>query len=94
MIKNKIPNPKRVLEYIWLVLVILTIFAYLLGYLKYISTTLVAVLLVTTFIKGQLVIDYFMDLKEVRLKYRLIPTVWLGVVISLIAVAYYLPVTS
>jgi cytochrome c oxidase subunit IV len=81
----------RTLEYIWVVLVVLTIFAYLLGYLKYISTTLVAVLLITTFIKGQLVIDYFMDLKEVRLKYRLIPTIWLGIILSLISVAYYLP---
>ena len=81
----------RTLEYIWVVLVVLTIFAYLLGYLKYVNASLVAVLLFTTFIKGQLVIDYFMDLKEVRLKYRLIPTLWLGVVLSLIAVAYYLP---
>ncbi len=85
---------KRILEVIWVVLVILTIFAYLLGYLKYISTTLVAVLLLTTFIKGQLVIDYFMGLKDVQLKYRLIPALWLGVVISLIAVAYYLPINQ
>ena len=85
---------KRILEVVWVVLIILTIFAYLLGYLKYISTTLVAVLLITTFIKGQLVIDYFMGLKDVKLKYRLIPTLWLGIVISLIAVAYYLPETS
>ena len=81
----------RTLEYIWITLVTLTLFAYLIGYLKYISTTLVAVLLITTFIKGQLVIDYFMDLKEVRLRYRLIPTLWLLIVVSLIAVAYYLP---
>ena len=83
---------KKTFEYIWLTLIVLTIFAYLLGYLKYINSSLVAVLLFTTFIKGWLVIDYFMDLKEVRLKYRLIPIVWLGLVISLIAVAYYLPV--
>jgi len=82
----------RTLEYIWITLVTLTLFAYLIGYLKYISTTLVAILLITTFVKGQLVIDYFMDLKEVRLKYRLIPTVWLFTVITLISVAYYLPV--
>ena len=81
----------RILEYVWISLVTLTLFAYLLGYFKYISTTLVAVLLITTFIKGQLVIDYFMDLKEVQLKYRLIPTLWLFTVISLIATAYYLP---
>ena len=83
---------KRILEVVWVILVILTIFAYLLGYLKYVNASLVAVLLVTTFIKGQLVIDYFMDLKDVKLKYRLIPTLWLGVVLLLIAVAYYLPV--
>ena len=88
------PNLKRILEIIWVVLVILTIFAYLLGYLKYVNASLVAVLLVTTFIKGQLIIDYFMGLKDVKLKYRRIPILWLGVVISLIAVAYYLPVTS
>jgi hypothetical protein len=85
---------KKVLEYIWIVLVILTVFAYLLGYLKLINTSLVMILLVTTFIKGQLVADYFMGLKTVQIKYRLLPTVWLVIVLSLIAVAYYLPVAS
>ncbi len=84
---------KRVLEIVWVVLVALTIFAYLLGYLKYISSFFVAVLLLTTFIKGQLVIDYFMGLKDVSLKYRVIPAIWLSVVLTLVAVAYYLPVT-
>ena len=83
---------KKYLEYVWVILIVLTIFAFLLGYLKYISTSLVAVLLITTFIKGELVTDYFMGLKDVKLKYRLIPVIWLLVVISLIAVAYYLPV--
>jgi len=83
----------RTLEYIWIVLIMLTIFAYSLGYFKYISTPLVAVLLITTFLKGQLVIDYFMDLKKVRLKYRLIPILWLTIVLSLIATAYYLPLS-
>ena len=82
----------KTLEYVWITLVILTIFAYLLGYLKLISTSLVGVLLLTTFIKGALVSDYFMGLKNVAIKYRLIPIIWLGVIISLIGVAYYLPV--
>jgi hypothetical protein len=85
---------KRILEYVWIFLVILTIFAYLLGYLELISTSLVGVLLLTTFIKGVMVSDYFMGLRTVQLKYRLIPTLWLGIVLSLIAVAYYLPVTA
>jgi uncharacterized membrane protein len=83
---------KKTLMYIWIILIILTIFAYLLGYLKLINSTLVAILFVSTFIKGQLVIDYFMGLREVQTKYRFIPTIWLGVVISLLAVAYYLPI--
>jgi len=81
---------KKILEIIWVVLVILTIFAYLLGYLKLIDTSLVGVLLVTTFIKGALVSDYFMGLKTVSMKYRIIPMIWLVVVLILVAVAYYL----
>ena len=86
------PNLKKVLEYVLIILIILTIFAYLLGYLKLISTLLVGVLLLTTFIKGFLVTDYFMGLKDVTGKYRFIPVIWLSVVILLIGVAYYLPV--
>jgi len=85
---------KKSVRTIWIVLVMLTLFAYLLGYLKVINSSLVAILLITTFIKGELVIDYFMGLKTVKLKYRLIPIIWLGTVISLIAVAYYLPIAT
>jgi len=83
---------KKNLEFIWIVLIVLSIFAFLLGYLKLVSSTLVVVLLISTFIKGQLVIDYFMGLKEVKFKYRIIPTLWLSAVLSLVAIAYYLPV--
>jgi hypothetical protein len=83
---------KKNLEYIWIILLILTIFAYWLGYFKLISTSLVGVLLLTTFIKGALVSDYFMGLKYVAIKYRVIPIIWLGVIICFISVAYYLPV--
>jgi len=75
---------------IYLTLVLLTLFAFLSGWLKLISSGVIAVLLVTTFIKGQLIIDYFMGLKEVQFKYRVIPTVWLSVVLIFIGVAYYM----
>ncbi len=80
----------KMMKYIWIVLVVLTIFAFSLGYLELVSSMLVGVLLVSTFVKGQLVIDYFMGLKNVAWSYRLIPTIWLGVIISLVAVSYYL----
>jgi len=85
---------KRYLEIIWFVLASLTLFAYLLGYLKIISTFFVVVLLGTTFIKGVLVIEYFMGLHSVAWKYRIIPTLWLSIIIGLIAIAYYLPVAT
>ena len=81
---------KKVLEIIWIILIALTIFAYLLGYLKYIDSALVGILLITTFIKGGLVIEHFMGLKDVQVKYRVIPTVWLGIVLASVAIAYYL----
>jgi len=83
---------KMNVERVWSILTALSVFAFLLGDLKLISTFLVAVLLLSTFIKGQLVIDYFMGLKEVQPKYRIIPTLWLSIVLSLVAAAYYLPV--
>jgi len=80
------------MKYIWIVLVILTLFAFLVGYFEFVSATFVGILLVSTFVKGQLVIDYFMGLKNVSLSYRLIPTIWLLLMVSMIAVAYYLPI--
>jgi hypothetical protein len=83
---------KKSVEGIWVVLIILTIFAYLLGELKLVDALIVGILLMTTFIKGQLVIDYFMGLKNVQLRYSIIPTLWLVIVISSIALAYFLPI--
>lgn len=80
------------MKYIWIILLVLTVFAFLVGYLKLVSTLLVAILLLSTFIKGQLVIDYFMGLKNVSLTYRLIPTLWLFLIVVMVGIAYYTPV--
>ncbi len=82
---------KKTLEFVWIVLAVLTVFAFLLGYLKHINVFLVGILLISTFIKALLVIDHFMGLKEVRFKYRIIPILWLSITILLIGAAYYLP---
>lgn len=79
---------------IWIILILLTLFAFLVGWFKLVNSLFVSILLVTTFIKGQLVSDYFMGLKEVTLTSRMIPTIWLFVVLSSIAIAYYLPASN
>ncbi len=76
---------------IWVVLVFLSMFAFFTGYLREVSALLVGILLISTFIKGYLVIEYFMGLKNITFKYRIIPTLWLLSVLSAIAIAYYLP---
>jgi len=76
---------------IWISLLLLTLFSFALGYVQISSYILVVLLLGSTLIKGQLIIDYFMDLKEVRFAYRLVPMVWLVFVLAMIALAYFLP---
>ena len=77
---------------IWIVLVLLTLFAFALGWLELLSLWSFALLLLTTFIKGQLIADYFMGLKEIKGIYRFIPALWLLITLTLVALAYYTPI--
>ena len=74
----------------YLALLFLTLFAFLSGWLEAINSIVIASILVTTFIKGQIIIDYFMGLKDVKFKYRMLPAVWLLFVLFMIGVAYYM----
>ena len=83
----------RKITSIWILLLALTLFAFLIGWLKLANSFFIAILLSTTWLKGQLVADYFMELSQVSLKYRMIPALWLLIVLSLIGVSYYFPAT-
>ena len=74
----------------YLLLITLTIFAYALGKFELMNKTFFIILIITTFIKGSMVIDYFMELKDVSLKYRLIPMIWLFIVLGGITLGYYI----
>lgn len=79
---------------VWIVLVVFTLFAFLLGWLNVINVFLVIILLITTLLKGQLVIDYFMGLRDVSLRWKVIPSLWLFIVMLLIGIAYFFPVPT
>ena len=83
----------RKITSIWILLLALTLFAFLIGWLKLTNSFFIAILLSATWLKGQLVADYFMELSQVSLKYRMIPALWLLIVLSLIGVSYYFPAT-
>lgn len=78
---------------IYIALLLLTTFTFLLGQKQNFTFIFTILVLITTFIKGQLIIDYFMELKNVDLKYRLFLSIWLVLVISLIGLFYFLPST-
>lgn len=74
----------------WSILILLTIFAFMFGGLELGNMTIVSVILLSTIIKGQIVIDYFMGLHQVRWQWRIILSGWLLFVIGMIGLAYWL----
>jgi cytochrome c oxidase subunit IV len=75
---------------VWLILILLTVFAFMVGELELGGITIVSTILVSTLIKGQLVVDYFMGLHRVRWRWRIIMYSWLLLVMGLIGFAYRL----
>jgi cytochrome c oxidase subunit IV len=59
------------------------------GHLNLGGEQIVWIILALTFIKGQLVADYFMGLKVVSWHWRLLIFAWLGCVMTGIALAYH-----
>lgn len=75
--------------YVWLALALLTLVTYAVGKLGYAGMSVVAMLLLSVSIKGQLVIDYFMGLAQVQSRWKWVVTVWLLSVVLLIGLAYW-----
>ena len=59
-------------HYVWLILILLTFFAFVVGKLELGGITVIATILLSTLIKGQMVADYFMGLHRVRWKWKII----------------------
>ncbi len=54
------------LTIIWIILIVLTLSSTLVGYLELSGLYIVGFVLLTVVIKGQMIIDYYMGLKNVR----------------------------
>jgi hypothetical protein len=77
---------------VWLVLVLLTLATYAVGKLGYGGITVVAMLLISVSLKGQLLIDYFMGLAQVHSPWKWVVSGWLVSVVSLIGVAFWISI--
>lgn len=87
------PSVNTFYTFVWIVLLLLTLVTYYLGEINQTASSFVYVLLVITMIKSQLVANYFMGLRHVALKWRIIMLVYFLIVGGLIALAYSLEKT-
>ena len=79
---------------VWLILMALTLVTLAIGQLGLEGMPVVAFLMLMTFIKGQMVADYFMGLKRVAWRWRIIVLLYMIIVCTLISFAYYLSLGS
>ena len=75
---------------IYLILMGLTTLAFLIGLTEVSNAWFVVVLLLSTFVKGKMIIDYFMGMNEYESRWNNFPTLWLRLVILLIVGVYFL----
>ena len=80
----------RPCTWVWAMLVLLTGVTLAIGKLQLSGFSVISFILILTLIKTQMVADWFMGLRRVRPLWRLIVTAYLVIVISGIALAYYL----
>lgn len=78
------------LTVIWIILMVLTLTTAYIGYLELSGLTIVGFLLLTVTVKGQLVIDYYIGLKNVRGFWRLAMLGFVYVIPGIIFTGYYL----
>jgi cytochrome c oxidase subunit IV len=82
---NKFIRPCTI---VWLILIVLSVLAFTVGKLELSGSNIMSVIFISTIIKAQMVMDYFMGLKRVKWFWRGIMTGWLFLVMSLISIAY------
>ncbi len=78
------------LTIIWIILILLTLSSALVGYFKLSGLYIVGFVLLTVIIKGQMIIDYYMGLKNVRAYWRLAMLGFIFVIPAIIYTGYVL----
>ncbi len=85
---NTTTNHSTAATRIWLVLVALTVLTWAVGESHLGGPVIVTVVLATAFVKGQLVVEAFMGLRQVRALWRIIMFAYLLLVCALIGLGY------
>lgn len=86
--RNEVTGKTINIHLIWIGMVALTLFTYALGKFGFSGIWLVLLVLLTSVIKGTLIIRDYMELRGVSLLWRVIMYGWLWGVTSAIAIVY------
>ncbi len=89
MTETRFTSSKK-LTIIWIILILLTLSSALVGYFKLSGLYIVGFVLLTVIIKGQMIIDYYMGLKNVRGYWRLAMLGFIFVIPAIIYTGYVL----
>ncbi|RKZ95654.1 MAG: hypothetical protein DRQ43_05175 [Gammaproteobacteria bacterium] len=89
MSQTRFSSSKK-LTIIWVILIALTLSTAYIGYLELSGLYIVAFLLLTVTVKGQLIIDHYIGLKDVRGFWRLAMLGFVYVIPGIILTGYYL----
>jgi len=73
---------------VWLLLMSMTFMMFILAQNGVGQKTLVIIMLLTAWFKGQLIIDHFMGLRRVAVLWRMIISIWLVFILSVILSVY------
>jgi hypothetical protein len=86
-------KPDR-LDFVWLFLLAATLTTWLLGEKGAAGLGVMATLMVISFLKGRYVVLDFMGLRQTQLAWRALVLGWLSLVTGLIALAYWLGLST
>lgn len=78
---------------IWLILIALTLLTLGIGEMGLGGVSVVAFILLTTIIKSQMIVNYFMGLRRVKLFWRVVLFLYLLIVCGLIGLAYLMSIS-
>ena len=75
---------------VWMILVGLSLLMFALAQSGFESKLFVISILISSWYKGQMIIDHFMGLRHVEIIWRLVISIWLILVLSVIFIVYLL----
>lgn len=77
--------------YIYILLLIFSFLTLFISFKSDNNTIFIFLVIIITYSKAYLISDYFMELKSVKIKYRIIPIFYFTTVLGIILLAYTLP---